>query len=34
MENMTIAPGVVIPSQSIGVASFSHGIKDADGILG
>ena len=34
MDNMTIAPGVVIPSQSIGVASFSHGIKDADGILG
>jgi cathepsin E len=34
MDTVTIAPGVVIPSQSIGVASTFRGIKDVDGILG
>jgi hypothetical protein len=33
-DTVTITPGVVIPSQSIGVASTSRGMKDVDGILG
>jgi hypothetical protein len=33
-DAVTITPGVVIPSQSIGVASTSRGMKDVDGILG
>jgi hypothetical protein len=33
-DTVTISPGVVIPSQSVGVASTVSGIQDVDGILG
>ena len=33
-DTVTIAPGLVITKQSIGVASSSHGFQNIDGILG
>ncbi|KAJ7699229.1 aspartic peptidase A1 [Mycena rosella] len=34
LDQVTIAPGLVIPSQSIGVATSSDGFEGVDGILG
>jgi hypothetical protein len=34
IDTVTLSPGLVITSQSIGVASSSRGFQDVDGILG
>ncbi|KAI9462931.1 acid protease [Russula earlei] len=34
IDTVTISPGVVVSSQSIGVATTFHGFQDVDGILG
>jgi cathepsin E len=33
-DQLTLAPGLVIPKQSIGVASYSAGLHGVDGVLG